>query len=745
MKTSTLSLVLSLSLTPSLAFSKEDKPQSYRKNRCATKLLKYPEYPKLTVVDKVQGQNIEDPYRGLEDTTSLKTQKWVNAQNRLTSDYLSPTIDTQKIIQNRYEKLFANSRVDWLATDEKGEPLKIGKHYYFQFHEAGATGIWAVMRTLDPNDIKKAEMLVSSVQWGGPMQHLVTLGEIEIIQDGKYLVYSIGKFGSDWNETFVLDLKTKKQVDHFPLLKGGMSISADEKQCIYAQYPAPDQKYIDRNKRARLMLHTFGKPISEDKVLYVDKDLKQGELGGYLVEQTNEIFVDVIDPRYKGNAVLKRAVSGNTFEPLIPHSYGADFHHVLSSDKGYWFITNYKAPNRKLIFVPKDSKSDSDWITIIDEDKEGYIESIHPAGPMLVANLVMGVVSVAKLYDTKGKFMDKITPPGPGSMSGFHAVMHEKELVILFEYEDLGTPSTKFGYLTEKKQLVLAEKPSDHSKLKDYVYEHTTYKSSDGTLVPIQLFYHKDTKRDGTAPVYLHAYGGFGVNTLPEFSSKWMTWAEMGGIVAIPNIRGGAEMGGDWHLDGSMLNKQNSFNDFISAAEWLISEKYTTAKRIGIEGGSNGGLLVAACLLQRPDLFGAAIPGVGVYDMIRFQKFTRGFHWINEYGTLRRKEEVQNMLTYSPVHNVKPGVEYPPTLIVTGNKDDLVSPVHSYKFAAALQEAQKGSNPILLRVNANSAHGPGTRLEYIKQLAEELAFFIEMLGMDLPPAPKQTSAKTPQQ
>lgn len=728
--------LLLISLLSNLTLA-DETPKSYSKKRCASKLIEYPKYPELTVVDRVQGREIPDPFRGLEDTTSEATQNWVNAQNRLTSRILSPTLSTQKKIIQKFEKYYAGSSTRWLFTEpsadasKPAEPQKFGNYYYYKQVAGGFTSTWKISRTTNKAKLGEGEVIFSSHRWSAAVRHFVQLSDVEIVQDGKYMIAEIAKFGSDWSEIFIIDLETGKEISHIEWTKGGYSLSSDEKSILYSQYPTPDRKYVDGNRRGHIMSHTIGQPEIKDQLVYYDKDLRIGELGAYYVDETKQIIVDVIDPRHKGNAVLVRSSDlkkKEEFRVLIPHSYESDFHHALTDEKSYWFITNYKAKNRRIIQVPKNSKSENDWLEVIGESADGYLEGIHITDQYLILDTVMNGVSVPKIFGHDGKFIRDLPSPGPGSIFNFRR--KTKAGLIVFDYNTLIDPGTTYAYDLRKDQLIKLTPDNPKSPLNDYVYEHTTYKSKDGTEVPIQLLYHKDTKRDGTNPVYLHAYGGFGVNMLPDFNDKLFLWAKMGGIVAVPNIRGGAEMGGIWHEDGSGLKKQNSFDDFIAAAEWLIRENWTTAKKIGIEGGSNGGLLIAACVLQRPDLFGAALSAVGVHDMIRFQKFTRGFHWINEYGSLRFREAVSYMLGYSPVQNVKPGVEYPPMIISTGNKDDRVAPVHSFKLAAAMQKAQKGPNPILLRVNANSAHGPGTRLEYVKQMAEELAFFMEYLGFE---------------
>ncbi|MCM0605391.1 MAG: S9 family peptidase [Xanthomonadaceae bacterium] len=467
-------------------------------------------------------------------------------------------------------------------------------------------------------------------------------------------------------------------------------------------------------------------------------------MDGYFNPDSEEIVLYRIDPRYKGNAILTRDIDLSKrpiFKPLVSHELNADFQLITSTKDGYLMITNHEAVNRKLIWIPKTAKSPKEWETIVAESKTaGYLDSIQIVSPFLLMNYVNNGVSVINIHKAAdGAFVETMPSPGPGTIHSIGS--GGKPGILVFTYESLVDQGSLYGYRVGTQKLVKLQPENPASPLKDFVYEHTTYKSEDGTEVPIQLLYHKDTKRDGSNPVYLHAYGGFGVNMKPEFNSKLFIWAQLGGIVAIPNIRGGAEMGGQWHLDGSLTKKQNSFNDFKAATKWLVAQGWTEHSRIGVEGGSNGGLLIAAMELQASDLIGAAIANVGVYDMMRFHKFTRGFHWINEYGSLRSKEEFQAMLKYSPVHNVTPA-EYAPILISTGNKDDRVAPIHSFKLAAALQEAQKGTNPILLRVNANSAHGAGTRLEYVKQTAEEFAFFMEFLGM-LTKEEKASSGQTP--
>jgi prolyl oligopeptidase len=507
--------------------------------------------------------------------------------------------------------------------------------------------------------------------------------------------------------------------------------------CIfYSRYEEPNQATMMKatNYFQKLYFHKLGTPQSEDVLVYETPDHKDWQFHGHVTDDGHYLIVSIsegTDP--KNRVYYKDLTAANAPVVKLLDAFDASYGFIDNDGPVFWFQTNLNSPRSKVIAIDTRKPEVANWKTIIPEGKDA-LDGVNVVADQFIASYLKDAHSDIRLYDLKGKFLRSVELPGLGTAGGFGGKRTDKE--TFYSYTSFTSPTTIYRYdLTQSKSTVYRQAKVDFDPTQ-FETKQVFYTSKDGTKVPMFITAKKGIKLDGTNPTYLYGYGGFDISLAPSFSVANLVWMEMGGVYAQANLRGGGEYGEEWHLAGTKLRKQNVFDDFIAAAEWLIANKYTSTPKLAIGGRSNGGLLVGACLTQRPDLFGATLPGVGVMDMLRFHQFTIGWAWKSDYGSSENPEEFKAIYKYSPLHNLKSGVKYPPTLIVTADHDDRVYPAHSFKFAATMQEDQAADAPVLIRIETRAGHGAGKPItKSIEELTDEFAFLVANLGMNANPFP----------
>lgn len=680
--------------------------------------LEYPETRKVGQVDDYHGTKVADPYRWLEDDNSAETAKWVEAENKVTFEYLGK-IPYRAEVKKRLEQLYNYPK--YTAPFRKGELLFYTKNDGLQnqnvvYAQKGLDGAPEVL--LDPNKFSA--------------DGTTRLGIFEVSRDGRYAAYGMQVGGSDWQEVHVLDVAAKKDLsDDLKWLKvGGVGWTKDG--FFYSRYDAPEKGHelSSKNEFQKVYFHKLGAPQPDDELIYEDKANPQRF---HIVRTTDDerFAILVISERGKGkrgNAVYFRDLTKNekTFTPIVSEITD-DSYEVVDDVGGKFLIaTNHGAPNWKVtLYDPANPQAP--WKDVLPEKPEA-LENVNSLGGKLFATYLKDVANHVYVYSFAGEPENEIALPGVGTATGF--IGNRSDTTAFFLYSSLNYPTTVFRYDLATKQASVfkaPEIPGFHPE--EYETKEVFYNSKDGTRVPMFLVYKKGLKLDGTNPTLLYAYGGFNVTLAPTFSSLRLALLEQGFVYASANLRGGGEYGEKWHEAGTKLKKQNVFDDFIAAAEWLIANKYTSPEHLAINGGSNGGLLVGAVMNQRPDLFRVAVPQVGVMDMLRFQKFTIGWNWAADYGSSDNADEFKAIYAYSPLHNIQPGVKYPATLITTADHDDRVVPAHSFKYAATLQAEASHANPVLIRIDTMSAHGSSSTSKAIALAADIYSFIFWNLGV----------------
>lgn len=680
--------------------------------------IRYPSTEKKVVVDNYFGTKVEDPYRWLEDDNAADTKAWVQKQNEVTETYLA-TIPYRDKIKKRLEALWNYPKY--------GAPFKKGSYYYF-YKNDGLQNQSVLYRVKNLNDEPEVFIDPNTLSEEG----LAALGSLSFSKSGKMLAYSVSKAGSDWSEIFIMDVETKKLLsDKIYWTKFGGAAWLGEEGFYYSGYDEPDEssKLSKKNEYQKVFYHKLGTSQANDKVVYEDKqhplryfstDLTEDER--FLILSISEgtsgdelWYWDLNDKKQQGFSLL---VKGFDTESSVIEN---------NSDK-LIVRTNYNAPNYRLVLIDPKNTERSNWKTIVPEKKEA-MQSVGTGGKNLFVNYLKDASTRIAQHSYSGKLIREIKLPGIGSASGFGATEHDKE--FFYTFSSFNRAADIYRYNISSGKTVLYRGNAVKMNTSDLITEQIFFSSKDGTKVPVFLTYKKGLKKDRKNPVLLYGYGGFNIAMTPAFSVSNAFFAEQGGIYAVVNLRGGSEYGEAWHKTGMLLKKQNVFDDFIGAAEYLIKENYTNKNKIAIRGGSNGGLLVGAAMTQRPDLFKVAIPQVGVLDMLRFQKFTVGWGWVTEYGSSDSATHFPYLYGYSPYHNLKKGISYPATLITTGDHDDRVVPAHSFKYAARLQEYHSGTNPVLIRVEINAGHGAGKpTAKVIEEAADIWAFTMYNLGME---------------
>jgi len=688
------------------------------------------DYPSTTTVDQSDnffGTVVADPYRWLEDDVreSAAVKAWVDAENAVTFDYLK-NLPHREQINQRLTKLWDYEK--W------GTPLKRGEHYYY-FKNDGLQNqsVLYQLPTLDA----EPKILIDPNTWSD--DGTIALGGMSFSHDGNLLAYSIQDAGSDWHNWHFMDISTgEKRSDELKWLKfSGVAWNAAGSGVYYSRYPEPagEEKFQSLNLGQKIYFHKLGTPQSDDQLVYEAPDNPKWSFGTEVSEDGNWLIITVwigTDDRYRVfYQSLAAADSKEKPDPkLIALIDNFEHEYTFLGNEGsrFYFKSDNGAPKKKIIAIDVTQPAPENWDVIIPEADEP-IESAGIVGDYLIVQYLVDAKSAVKIFDLSGKLIREVKLPGIGTASGFSGRRDQTE--TFYSFSSFHRPTEIYRYdLTsgESQQIRSADVDFDPD---DFEVKQVFYTSKDGTRVPMFIAHKKGIKLDGANPTLLYGYGGFNISLTPGFSISRLQWMEMGGVFAMANLRGGGEYGKDWHQAGTKLNKQNVFDDFIAAAEWLIENKYTSSDHLAIQGGSNGGLLVGACITQRPELFAAALPAVGVMDMLRFQKFTAGRFWTDDYGNADESEaEFKSLYAYSPYHNLKPGVAYPPTLITTADTDDRVVPGHSFKFAARLQAAQTGPNPTLIRIETKAGHGAGKpTAKVIEEVADMWAFLVKHTGM----------------
>ncbi len=692
------------------------------------KSITYPSSQKSNQVDNYHGTLVTDYYRWLEDPDSEETRAWIEAQNQITFGYLSE-IPAREKIKQRLTKLWDYEKYG--IPFKEGESLGDGSsHRYFYFKNDGLQNQSVLYTLKNLEDEPKVLLDPNQLSEDGT----VALSGLSISEDGKLLAYGLSISGSDWQEWKVRDVETGEDLqDHLKWIKfSGASWTHNNQGFFYSRYDEPNEKtqLEDVNYYQKLYYHQLGKPQSEDVLIYHRPDQKEWGFGGGVTEDGHYLIISVwLGTDSKNLVFFKDLTNPNSEVVELINQFEADYSFIDNDDSIFYFRTDLNAPRGRVIAIDTQNPAPANWREIIPQSAE-TLESVGILNNQFVADYLKDAHSQIKIFDLKGGFIRDVELPGLGSAGGFGGKRHDTE--TFYSYTSFTTPGTIYRYDMITGKSTVFRQPEVDFNPNDYETKQVFYQSKDGTRVPMFITHKKGIKLDGNNPTYLYAYGGFNNSMTPGFSVSILVWMEMGGVYAMPNIRGGGEYGEEWHQAGMKEKKQNVFDDFIGAAEWLIANKYTKTQKLAIAGGSNGGLLVGACMTQRPDLFGAAIPAVGVMDMLRFHKFTIGWAWTSEYGSADNSEEFPALYAYSPLHNIKPDTAYPATLITTADHDDRVVPAHSFKFAAALQEAHAGDAPVLIRIETKAGHGAGKpTAKIIEEAADKWAFLVRTLNVEV--------------
>jgi len=677
-------------------------------------IVNYPVTAKVDTVDTYFGTEVKDPYRWLEDDRSPETEAWVKDQNKTTFGYLEK-IPFRNDLKNRLEKLWNYEKL--------GSPFKKGDYTYF-YKNDGLQNQYVVYRAkgdeepevfLDPNTFSE--------------DGTTSLAGLSFTKDGSLAAYLISEGGSDWRKAIILNAETKEVVEDtlIDIKFSGLSWKGND-GFYYSSYDKPKGSELSaKTDQHKVYYHKLGTPQKNDELIFGGTPTEKHRYIGASVTEDNKYLLISASVSTSGNKLFIR----NLEDPnglLIPMVEDTESDNYVIDNVGskLYIVTNRNAPNKKIVTVDASKPEAKNWVDFIPETENVLNPNI--GGGYFFAEYMVDAISKVFQYDYEGKLIREVDLPGLGSVGGFGGEKEDKELY--FSFTNYNTPGSTFKYDVESGTYELYWKPNIDFNPENYTSEQVFYISKDGTKVPMIITYKKGTELNGKNPTILYAYGGFNVSLTPSFSIGNAVWMEQGGIYAVPNLRGGGEYGKKWHDAGIKTKKQNVFDDFIAAAEYLVDNNYTSKEYLAIRGGSNGGLLVGATMTQRPDLMQVALPAVGVMDMLRYHTFTAGAGWAYDYGTAEDSDEMfQYLKGYSPVHNVKTGTAYPATLVTTGDHDDRVVPAHSFKFAAELQEKQAGSNPTLIRIETNAGHGAGTPVsKTIEQYADIFGFTLFNMG-----------------
>ena len=681
--------------------------------------LNYPNSDRVAQSDNYHGVEISDPYRWLEDPDSEATQAWVKAQNEVTNNYLGE-IESRSKIRQRLTQLW-----DY---EKYGSPFKRGQRYFY-FKNDGLQN-QSVLYTLDSLD-DEGEVLLDPNTLAA--DGTVALSGLAISDDGQWMAYGLSTAGSDWVEYRVKNVSSREDTeDRLQWIKfSGASWTKDNQGFFYSRYDEPNEqtKLEDVNYYQKLYYHRLGTEQAEDVLIYHRPDQKEWGFSGGVTEDGKYLIIGVWLGTDSKNLLFCKNLEQSDSEVVeLIDEFEASYGVIDNEEDTFWIQTDLDAPRGRVIAVDLNNPDKANWQEIIPEAPE-TLESVGILNNQFVADYLQDARSQIKIYALDGSFVREVELPGIGSAGGFGGKRHDTE--TFYTFTSFTTPATIYRYDMTTGTSKLFRQPKVDFNPDEYETQQVFYASQDGTKIPMFITHKKGIKLDSNNPTYLYAYGGFNISLTPSFSISNLVWLEMGGIYAVANLRGGGEYGEAWHQAGMKDKKQNVFDDFIAAGEWLIEQKYTSKEKLAIAGGSNGGLLVGACITQRPDLFAAAISAVGVLDMLRFHKFTIGWAWCSEYGSPDHKEDFKALYAYSPLHNLQEGTAYPATMITTADHDDRVVPAHSFKFAAALQAAHQGDNPVLIRIETKAGHGAGKPTsKIIEEAADKWGFLMANLSME---------------
>ncbi|MGB0496006.1 MAG: prolyl oligopeptidase family serine peptidase [Kangiellaceae bacterium] len=681
--------------------------------------ISYPKTKKGDVVDQYFETSVSDPYRWLEDDLSLETGEWVTAQNEVTFDYLK-NIPYRDQIKNRLETLWNYEKV--------GAPFKEGKYTYF-YKNNGLQNQYVVYRKLSSAADDDIEVFLDPNQFS--KDGTTSLGQLSFSKDGSLAAYSISEGGSDWRKIIVIDTESKEQIEKalIDVKFSGISWKGNE-GFYYSSYDKPVGSELSaKTDQHKLYYHQINTQQADDPVIFGEKDgEKRRYVSGRVTEDGRYLLISGATSTSGNDLYIKDLNKPDSKLVTILDNFDSDTYLLENEGSKLYLVTNLDAPNQKIVTVDASNPVVKNWKDFIAETEN--VLSPSTGGGYFFAEYMVDAISKVFQYDYAGKLIKEIELPGVGTLRSLSGKKEDK--VLFYSFTNYKTPSTIYSYDVDNGVSKVYRKSGAQFDSDEYESKQVFYKSKDGTQVPMIITYKKGIKLNGKNPTILYGYGGFNISLTPSFSIANAVWMEQGGVYAVPNIRGGGEYGQDWHKAGTQLKKQNVFDDFIAAAEYLIEKKYTSSQYLAIRGGSNGGLLVGAVMTQRPELVQVALPAVGVLDMLRYHTFTAGAGWAYDYGTSEQSEEMFEYLkNYSPVHNVKKGVHYPATMVTTGDHDDRVVPAHSFKFAAELQSKQAGSAPTLIRIETNAGHGAGTPVsKTIDKYADLFAFTLFNMGVE---------------
>lgn len=680
--------------------------------------LKYPRAPTSDETDDYSGTKVADPYRPLENPDAPESRKWIEAENKITFDLLK-SIPQRERIKNRLTELWNYERF--------GVPFKNGNRYFFSKN----TGLQNqnVLYTV-PNLTEKGRVLLDPNILS--KDGTVALSGLDVTDDGKFLAYGLSTAGSDWEQFKVRDVATgKDRPDLIDWAKfSDISWNKDGTGFFYSRYDKPDENNKLRNQvyNHKLFFHRFGTSQSQDELIYERPDHKDWLFSAQVTDDGRYLIVSV----ERGTDPKNRVFYKDLADPksrVIELLDQADAQYAFIDNDGpvFWFRTELNAPLGRVVAIDTSKGLPAQIQELVPESKD-KLETVSSVGNRFVAGYLQDAHSTVKLFKLDGAPAGEIALPGLGTAGGFSGKRKDRE--TFYSFTSFTTPTEIFRYQFDQGTSNLLFKPQVKFDPDDYVTDQVFYNSADGTRIPMFVSYKKSLKRNGQNPTYLYGYGGFDISSTPSFSPANLAWMEMGGIYAVANLRGGGEYGEKWHEAGMLHLKQNVFDDFIAAAQYLIDQHYTSTPKLAIGGGSNGGLLVGACMTQRPDLFGAALPNVGVMDMLRFDRFTIGWAWTSDYGSPKKPDDFAYLYSYSPLHHIAKGCCYPATMITTADHDDRVVPAHSFKFAATLQAAQGCNKPTLIRIETKAGHGAGKpTTKTIQETADRWAFLVKELGI----------------
>ena len=686
-----------------------------------TSQLQYPPTKTVIQTDDYHGTEVADPYRWLEGDVreSEMVEAWVTGQNEITFGYLE-SLPFRKEIEDRLTALW--------NYEKYSAPFKEGGRYYFTKNDGLQNQ--SVLYVLDALD-DEPRILIDPNSWSA--DGTVALTGRAFSDDGKYLAYGTAKAGSDWNTWHVMEIATGKVLgDELNWVKfSGASWTKDSKGFFYSRYDEPQEgaEFQSLNLNQKVFYHIVGEDQSADKLVYSRPDNPEWGFGAEVSEDGEYLILTVwkgTDDKYQ---IYYRQVADTEAEPTcLIGEFENEYTFVGNDGPVFYFKTNDAAPRGRIVAIDTENPQREQWRELVAET-EDTLQGAGMLANKFVANYLKDAQTLVRLYELDGSLVREVELPGVGTASGFSGKRSDQE--TFYSFQSFTTPPIAYRYDVESGTSEKYREADVDFNPADFVVKQVFYESTDGTRVPMFVAHRRDLQLNGQNPTLLYGYGGFNVSLTPSFSVSRLAWMELGGVFAMPNLRGGGEYGEAWHEAGKLQKKQNVFDDFISAAEWLIDNKYTSATKLAIQGRSNGGLLVGACMTQRPELFGACLPGVGVMDMLRFHRFTAGRFWVDEYGSADDPNMFSTLYQYSPYHNLKSGTAYPATMITTADTDDRVVPGHSFKFAAALQAAHEGDQPVMIRIETDAGHGAGKpTAKVIEEVADEWAFLVDNLDFE---------------